>query len=775
MASVTSTATLSSLSSNSANPGVALVWKNLSVYDPNARTGWPQAANAVDREPRRILKGINGAIGSNSLTAIMGPSGAGKTTLLKCLFGTSSIRYSGHMFVSEKGTKAVFITQNEEDHLLMNLTVEESLRFASKVKNASNSSKGSKTNPINVCRCVGKCIESSSSLVHSLIEQLGLERCRNTLVGKCSGGQKKRLAIAQELASEQKPRIIFMDEPTSGIDSSVSYLVLRQLQQLSRRAEISIVATIHQPSYKILELFDQLYILSRRGRCIYNGTPSYLRPHLLRYSLPCPDGHNPADVVIELASTETRKECNTTLGCFEIFFARCRSSKDRELSVVTAVTTMEVQKVETLEKVAEIECEEIVAAICTKSMFEVRKLCSYQVSRSYTRVWFLFRRCLVNNVLREPRWLLIRTLFHVLVAFVLSFLYNDQIGKEAGCLDMTSAAGLCHCSPQKTLEGLSDTSITGKNVAFLFFNLLFLMFAALMPTVLTFPSEMKVFLNEHRNGWYNTRSYFVAKSVVEFLVQLPLPYFYSMYMYWWTAQPGLDNVAQAIPFWEASRFKTFVSITLLATFVAQGVGFLIGAVFAYNFNISIFVSTIFMLFNFLFAGFFIRISQMGSVEFLTRFSFTRFAFEAILLTVYGEERCGGGQIVLNSTMSTFSSMLTTTGSSSFGNISEVEAPSHEVLIRRVASTVLHQFELDENQQSSIFNNALIWLLIHLVGWRALTYVTLWWKVNPDSAHRKIFAAYFIAKKSSRRRTLTVLFCLFLAAVIATVIAVILIK
>lgn len=202
----------------------------------------------------------------------------------------------------------MFITQNEEDHLLLNLTVEEvrqrarcdscnsyslaqqAIRFASKVKNSARS---------HSCRCVQKCADISSDLVASLIDQLDLERCRHTLVGKCSGGQKKRLAIAQELASHEKPKIIFMDEPTSGesitshhitplqcssltsqphlnfspgIDSSVSYLVLKQLQELTQRHGIAIVATIHQPSYKILELFDQLYILSRRGKAIYQGT-----------------------------------------------------------------------------------------------------------------------------------------------------------------------------------------------------------------------------------------------------------------------------------------------------------------------------------------------------------------------------------------------------------------------------------------------------------------------------------------------------------------------
>ena len=178
--------------------GAALIWKNLSVFEPNHGC----RLSPELREQKRILKGIHGAIYYRTLNAIMGPSGAGKTTLLKCLFGTSSIKYTGSIYVGDKSTKAVLISQNEEDHLLLNLTVEESIRFASKVKNSSS------------CRVIQKCMDSD--LVSSLIDQLDLERCRHTLVGKCSGGQKKRLAIAQELASNEKPKVIFMDEPTSG-------------------------------------------------------------------------------------------------------------------------------------------------------------------------------------------------------------------------------------------------------------------------------------------------------------------------------------------------------------------------------------------------------------------------------------------------------------------------------------------------------------------------------------------------------------------------------
>ena len=184
----------------------ALLWKNLSVYEPSRGCH----LSLDQKEEKRILKGINGAINYRSLNAIMGPSGAGKTTLLKCLFGTSSIKYTGSIYVGDKSTRAVFITQNEEDHLLLNLTVEESIRFASKVKNNSS------------CRMIKKCFDSD--LVSNLIEQLDLVRCRHTLVNKCSGGQKKRLAIAQELASHTKPKIIFMDEPTSGKSDFFSIL-----------------------------------------------------------------------------------------------------------------------------------------------------------------------------------------------------------------------------------------------------------------------------------------------------------------------------------------------------------------------------------------------------------------------------------------------------------------------------------------------------------------------------------------------------------------------
>jgi len=752
------------LETPSASPA-ALLWKNLSVFEPS------RGCRISDelKEEKRILKGINGAIHYRSLNAIMGPSGAGKTTLLRCLFGTSSIKHTGSIFVGDKNTKAVFITQNEEDHLLLNLTVEEAIRFASRVKNNSS------------CSMVSKCMDSD--LVSSIIDQLDLERCRYTLVGKCSGGQKKRLAIAQELASNIKPKIIFMDEPTSGIDSSVSYMVLKQLQALSQRNGIAILCTIHQPSYKTLELFDQLYILSRRGRVIYVGKPQLLRHHLLRYSLSCPDGHNPADVVIELASTETRRD-HVALkpGCFGF----C-STISLERDNMGMPPSSEIQKIETLEKVAEIECEELAERLSDPHMIEVRKLCSNTSPRTIFHTWFLFKRSFINSVWREKRWLLIRFLLHFLVAFILSFLYDGRIGAEDGCLSLVPQTPTtppfvysptpsptapsppqCPCpTPQDALKVLREENLLGKNVAFLFFNLMFLMFASLMPTALTFPAEMKVFLNEHRNGWYSTRSYFWAKNCVEFLVQLPLPYFYSLFIYWWTNQIGLTSVKDAIPFAQDSRFNRFVLITILSSFISQGVGLMIGAIFTHNYNISIFVSTVFMMFNFLFSGFFIKISQMGSVEFLTKFSFTRFAFEAMLVAIYGD-RCVSPKEssiveVVNETTTITSTDWKASSLSSSSSSSSFPSPPSSTMI----SKVLYQFDVDE----SLFQKSIMWMFVHLVGWRIFTYIVLWWKSNPDPTLRKVFFLYFALKKCSARKFLFTLltFVIFASATLSLII------
>jgi ABC-type multidrug transport system ATPase subunit len=80
--------------------------------------------------------------------------------------------------------------------------------------------------------------------------------------------QRKRLTIAVELVAF--PRILFLDEPTSGLDGSGALLVAGVMRAVADRGVV-VVSTIHQPSAAIFGMFDELLLLQRRGRVVYNG------------------------------------------------------------------------------------------------------------------------------------------------------------------------------------------------------------------------------------------------------------------------------------------------------------------------------------------------------------------------------------------------------------------------------------------------------------------------------------------------------------------------
>ena len=83
-----------------------------------------------------------------------------------------------------------------------------------------------------------------------------------------SGGQRKRVNIGMEMVAD--PSLLFLDEPTSGLDSTTTFAVVRALTCLSRKGS-NVIAVLHQPSYQVFEMFDDVVFLAKGGYSVYVG------------------------------------------------------------------------------------------------------------------------------------------------------------------------------------------------------------------------------------------------------------------------------------------------------------------------------------------------------------------------------------------------------------------------------------------------------------------------------------------------------------------------
>lgn len=137
---------------------------------------------------------------------------------------------------------------------------------------------------------------------------LGLEKCKDTRVGGdlkrgVSGGEKKRTSVALELVTD--PSVIFLDEPTTGLDSKSALDVAALLKMLAENGR-TIITTIHQPSSEIMSRFDRIMCLCE-GKIVFDGPPSDLIKYFNEVGLPAPMLTNPADHLMSILNDDDIK------------------------------------------------------------------------------------------------------------------------------------------------------------------------------------------------------------------------------------------------------------------------------------------------------------------------------------------------------------------------------------------------------------------------------------------------------------------------------------
>ena len=224
------------------------------------RSVWQRAKKLM------LLQNIDLTIAAGEMVLILGGSGAGKTTFMNAVMGYEKAEgriLHGDTDVYENFEsmkyKIGFVPQ--QDLLRGSDTVYDTLENAAEMKLPNSMKRAQKLERI-----------------EQVLQTLGLQRERNSLVSKLSGGQRKRLSIAVEYIAD--PSLFFLDEPDSGLDGIMARTLMENLRTIADEGKIVMVIS-HGPD-RAAELFDKVVVLAKSakdncGHLAFFGTPAQAR------------------------------------------------------------------------------------------------------------------------------------------------------------------------------------------------------------------------------------------------------------------------------------------------------------------------------------------------------------------------------------------------------------------------------------------------------------------------------------------------------------------
>ncbi|XP_021753225.1 ABC transporter G family member 11-like [Chenopodium quinoa] len=436
--------------------GVCITWQDLCVT----------VSDKEAKSTKNILHDVSGYACPGEVLAIMGPSGCGKSTLLDALAGRLDLNTNqcGQILINGAeqalayGTSA-YVTQ--DDILITTLTVKEIVYYSSELQLPSSMSKSEKTKRADDC-----------------IKEMGLQDSVNTRVGGwgvkgLSGGQKRRLSICIETLTH--PKLLFLDEPTSGLDSAASYYVMSGIAGAERAYGRTIIASIHQPSSQVFELFDHLCLLSS-GKTVYFGPAAEAVEFFSANGFPCPTFQNPSDHFLQMINKDFDEDIEQGLSA--------KISKEEIVNkLVNSYKSSESYQ----------QVQDLIYGIC--KMKGERLVVGREPANFFTQCQVLTRRSFVN-MRRDWGYYWLRFAIYIILGIGIGTLFFD-IGHSYGSIQARGSL---------------------------------LMFVASYLTFMTiggFPSfveDMKVFKRERLNGHYSTTSFVVGNTLssVPFLLLVAL-------------------------------------------------------------------------------------------------------------------------------------------------------------------------------------------------------------------------------------------------------------
>ncbi|CAF1466300.1 unnamed protein product, partial [Didymodactylos carnosus] len=402
------------------------------------------------------------------MNAILGPSGCGKSSLLDILAARKDPNgLSGKVFINGQIQTVNFKYRVgyvvQDDILSGTLTVKENLAFSANVRLPTD---------VNA--------QEKSKIVTRVIHELGLEKCADTRVGTyltrgVSGGERKRTNIGMELVLS--PSIIFLDEPTTGLDSSTAVKVMKLLHDLSLKG-CTMVFSIHQPRYLIYKLFHRILLLSM-GRCIYHGSSSILLSYFSSLGFTCEKQENPCDFILDIVQGD-------------------------QLTIID--TDKEQNQKLTQQKIAESLNDKYLKSLMWK---RVKEETDFYIDQSTS--------ILLNETL--PKKSRISELYYVSQRIIRSTTRKPStfIAQIIVAITFAVLSGLVFFKIDHSI----DEGVTNR-IGAIFLLVSFQIFVNAV-TLELFVKERALFIHEHSSGYYHVSTYMVSKLICDLIPLRGLP------------------------------------------------------------------------------------------------------------------------------------------------------------------------------------------------------------------------------------------------------------
>uniref|UniRef100_A0A667YT09 ATP-binding cassette, sub-family G (WHITE), member 2a n=1 Tax=Myripristis murdjan TaxID=586833 RepID=A0A667YT09_9TELE len=506
------------------------------------------------------------------LNAIMGATGSGKSSFLDVLAARKDpAGLSGEVLIDGAPQPPNFKCLSgyvvQDDVVMGTLTVRENFSFSAALRLPSSISQKEKEEKVN-----------------RLIQELGLTKVADSKVGTqlirgISGGERKRTNIGMELIID--PSVLFLDEPTTGLDASTANSVLLLLKRMASHGR-TIILSIHQPRYAIYRLFDSLTLLVN-GKQVYHGPAQTALDYFADIGYTCEPHNNPADFFLDVINGDSTAVAFSNPDADAVSTSR-RGIEDNLVQEYRSSSHYKQTKA---------ELERIVMGKETSSRPPSRTI-------TYNTGFFT-----------QFRWVLKRTFRNLML--------NPQtsIAQVAVTLFLALVVGAIFFDVQDDRSGLQN------RFGALFFITVNQCFSSVSSAEL-FITERKLFIHEYISGYYRVSVYFLTKILSDIITLRTIPaIIFSCVAYFMI---GFKATVDA--------FFTFMVSVALVAYTATSMTMAISADQSVVAIANIFM-TITFVFMMIFAGLLVNLPSIASwLAWLKYFSIPRYGLAALQINEF---------------------------------------------------------------------------------------------------------------------------------------------